>query len=147
MKDDRFFFEQAMILAREAFRGGFSPVGAILAANEEVLAMATSHREIGNPFHAEFLAMYQMAKCQIVPTNPITLYSTLEPCIMCSGMAAVMKFGHIKWLVDDPNEGALRSLNFNSSYIRDHFPTMDKVNLSDLSAEAQDIWKKYNETR
>lgn len=143
MKDDPFYFEQAMILAREAFRNGFSPVGAILATNGEVLVVATSHREIGNPFHAEFLAMYLMAKRQIVPTNLITLYSTLEPCIMCSGMAAVMKFDRIKWLVDDIWAGASRVYNPKNAYIKKRFPTMEKIDIPHFHQEAQEMWVKY----
>lgn len=132
-----------MILAREAFENGFSPVGAILVANGEALAMATSHREIGNPFHAEFLAMYQMAKYQIVSATHITLYSTLEPCIMCSGMAAVMKVARIKWLVDDVWAGASRVYNPDNAYIQKRFPAMGKVDIPHLHQEAQEMWIKY----
>ena len=130
-------------MAREAFANGFSPVGAVLVADNEVITMATSHREIGNVYHAEFLAMLECQKSQIYPTKPITLYSTLEPCIMCCGMAAVLRVDHIKWLVDDIWAGGPHLLDCNMRYVQRRFPTMDRVNLPDLHLEAQEMWVKY----
>lgn len=141
-RDDLFYFEQAMILARGAFKNGYSPVGAVLVAADECLSLASSRREIGNPFHAEFLAMLEMANLQIVPDAPITLYSTLEPCVMCIGMAAVMRVAHIKWLVDDVWAGTLL-LNYNMPYVQKRFPTMDKLYLTGLHQEAKEMWVKY----
>ena len=135
--------EIALDEARRAFRGGFSPVGAVLASDEDVISLASSRREIGNVYHAEFLSMLECQKCQIVPVTPVTLYSTLEPCIMCSGLAAIMKVERIAWLVDDVWAGASRVYNPDNAYIKKRFPKMGKVDIPDLHKEAQEMWVEY----
>ena len=142
-QDDLFYFRQAMILAREAFKDGYSPVGALLATDEDMISFASSRREIGNVYHAEFLSMLECQKRQIIPVKSVTLYSTLEPCIMCSGMAAVMHIERIAWLVDDIWAGASRVYNPDNAYIKQRFPTMGKVDIPDFHKEAQEMWVKY----
>lgn len=140
-QDDRYYFEWALQLAKSAFEKGFSPVGAVVVADDGVMWGAASRRLIGNHFHAELLAMgdYQNSG---VTGGEFTLYSTLEPCVMCAGMAAVLHVDHIKWLVDDIWAGT-RLLNYNMPYVRERFPTMDKIDLPDLHRETQDLWVKY----
>jgi tRNA(adenine34) deaminase len=142
-QSDRFYFEWAIKLAHGAFENGYSPVGAILVAGNGVKSPASSKREIGNVFHAEFLAMHHWQRHQIKPPYPYTLYSTLEPCIMCSGMAAVMKVARIKWLVDDIWAGASRVYNPDNAYIQKRFPTMEKIDIPHLHQEALEMWVKY----
>lgn len=132
-----------MIFARQAFRNGFSPVGAVLVADNEVVSIASSHREIGNVYHAEFLAMLECQNRQMAPIKPFTLYSTLEPCLMCCGMAAIMHVSCIKWLIDDIWAGT-RLLNYNMPYVQKRFPTMEKMLIfPELELEAQEMWVKY----
>lgn len=144
LKDDLFYFEQAMILAREAFKHGYSPVGAVLVCNGERVAARKSQREIGNFNHAEFLTLYGFKQRKLPPNweNDLTLYSTLEPCLMCCGMATILHVDHIKWLVDDIWAGT-RLLNYNMPYVQERFPRMDRIDLPDLHLEAQEMWVKY----
>lgn len=141
-QNDLQYFERAMQLATEAFEGGYSPVGAIVVNSEgEYIGMA-SRREIGNVYHAEFLSLLEFQKDGLTRTDLI-LYSTLEPCIMCSGMAAIMKVKRIAWLVDDVWAGASRVYNPDNAYIKQRFPEMGKVDIPDLHKEAQDLWVEY----
>lgn len=134
-----------MSLARTAFKRGFSPVGAILIAKSGVIYPSASRREIGNILHAEYRAMtmWQAENTQPLESQYSTLYSTLEPCIMCSGMAAVLRIDRIVWLVDDIWGGASRVYNRYSDYIIKRFPAMNKVELPALHQEAQDMWIDY----
>lgn len=141
-QDDLHFFERAIHLARKAFGGGYSPVGAVVANDEGEYCATSSRREIGNTYHAELLALSAFQR-QGLAREWVTLYSTLEPCIMCSGMAAVMKVQRIAWLVDDVWAGASRVYNPYNPYIRERFPTMDKVVIPDLHKEAQEMWVEY----
>jgi len=140
-RNDGFYFDWAMILAREAFEAGYSPVGAVIVPKRGGAFSAASRREIGNVQHAEFRALSLMA--EQTPLSNVTLFSTLEPCIMCSGMAAVMKVEHITWLVDDYWGGASRVYNPDSTYIKKRFPTMKKAYYSELTKEAQEMWIEY----
>jgi tRNA(Arg) A34 adenosine deaminase TadA len=149
LKDDLFYFEQAMILAREALGEGYSPVGAIIVGSQGECFPGKSKREIGNIYHAEYRALIMAQKfsdtlnVSLNTVSELTLYSTLEPCIMCSGMAAVMKLKRIAWLVDDVWAGASRVYNPNNGYIQKRFPRMVKVDIPHLHEEAQEMWVKY----
>ncbi|MCP4083147.1 MAG: hypothetical protein GY743_23240 [Planctomycetaceae bacterium] len=142
MRDDRYYFDWCMMLAREAMEGGYSPVGAIVVVDNEEVYPAASRREIGNVLHAEFRALEAYSQQE---RGTSILYSTLEPCVMCGGMAAVLKVNKIKWLVSDVWAGITRTLNYNNAYVQKRFPTMDKIHLpvTDLHQEALDLWVKY----
>lgn len=150
LKNDLFWFEQAMILAREAFNEGYSPVGAVISGSHGERFLAKSKRKIGDIYHAELLALTETQRfsdtlfAPLGEVSELTLFSTLEPCIMCSGMAAVMKFERIAWLVDDVWAGASRVYNPKNAYIQKRFPKMDKVMIfPKLQLEAQEMWVKY----
>ncbi len=130
-----------MGLAREAFEGGYSPVGAIVVNSDGEYVGMASRREIGNVFHAEYLSLLEFQNDGL-DRNGLTLYSTLEPCLMCCGMATVLRVNHIKWLVDDIWAGT-RLLNYNMPYVQKRFPSMERIVLSDLHLEAQEMWVKY----
>ncbi len=134
-----------MILAREAFANGYSPVGAILTVDNEVVSMATSQRKIGNAQHAEFLTLHGWQRSGFPDSGGSrTLYSTLESCIMCCGMATVLKVDRIVWLVDDIWAGGTRLLNYNMPYVQKRFPTiMEKITIPHLYLEALEMWVKY----
>jgi tRNA(Arg) A34 adenosine deaminase TadA len=48
----------------------------------------------------------------------ITLYTTLEPCLMCLSTALVHHIRRIVWLVDDYWAGGTRCLNHRADYLR-----------------------------
>lgn len=47
-----------------------------------------------------------------------TLYTTLEPCLMCLSTALVHHVGRIVWLVDDYWAGGTHCLNQQTPYLR-----------------------------
>ena len=96
MKDDRFYMNWAMMLAQNAFEAGYSPVGCVIrcSSDGDGIFYAQSQREIGNIKHAEFRAL-TMVHEQADMLEDFIVYSTLEPCIMCAGMATVMKASRI----------------------------------------------------
>lgn len=144
-KNDRRYFELAMIFARIAFAEGIGPRGAVLVSSDGNVFSASARREEGNTHHAELLVLTMCQNEPVCPTTPVALYSVLEPCIMCAGMAAVMRVKHITWLVDDLWAGGRAGLNFNSPYIQKRWPTMDKVEMPELHREATEMWLDYLE--
>lgn len=143
LEQDKFYLKWAVMLARRAFEAGYSPVGAV-AVNEQTdtVYYASSQREIGNVKHAEYLVL-SWAEDDKAQMDGFTLYSTLEPCIMCAGMATVMRATRIVWLVDDVWAGASRVYNPDNAYIQKRFPQMDKANIPHLHQEATDMWVRY----
>ena len=85
---DQVFMHMALGVAKEAYRAGEIPVGAVLVKNGEVIATGYNQREsLQDPTaHAELLAIRAAAKSMSSwRLNETTLYVTLEPCTMCVG--------------------------------------------------------------
>ncbi|MFT5640459.1 MAG: tRNA(adenine34) deaminase [Cyclobacteriaceae bacterium] len=85
---DDHFMKMALQEAQNAFEEGEIPVGAIITANNRIIAKAHNQVQRLNDVtaHAEMLAItaaqnYLGSKY----LNDCTLYVTLEPCIMCGG--------------------------------------------------------------
>ena len=86
--DDEKYMELAYQQAIKAKEIDEVPIGAIIVKDNEVIARAFNQKEILHDVtaHAEMLAIRQA--CQKLGTwhlDDCILYSTLEPCIMCSG--------------------------------------------------------------
>jgi tRNA(adenine34) deaminase len=85
---DQIFMHMALGVAKEAYRAGEVPVGAVLVKEGEVIATGYNRREgLQDPTaHAELLAI--RAAAEVMGSwrlTETTLYVTLEPCTMCVG--------------------------------------------------------------
>lgn len=147
-RDDQLYLEIALDEARRAFRQGYSPVGAVLVGGNAILEIHQSKREIGNVLHAELAALWEYQSKGIVYPD-LTLYSTLEPCVMCVGMAAVLKVRRVAWVVDDLWGGVSRVYNFKNEYVRTRFPKLSSLGaltaIKDIHEECLYMWRIYLE--
>ncbi len=80
--------QMALGVAKEGYRAGEVPVGAVLAKEDKVIATGYNRREsLQDPTaHAELLAI--RAAAEVMGSwrlTDTTLYVTLEPCTMCVG--------------------------------------------------------------
>lgn len=110
------YLRAALALARAAQRAGSSPVGALLVdARGKVLARgrnrvgeAQTAQHVGQASvaHAEMDVFFQMGKLD--EPHTLTLYTSLEPCLMCGGATALLGVGRVVWATDDPWGGAGR---------------------------------------
>ena len=85
--DHAFFMQQCISIAREAQQRGESPVGSVIVRNKQIIAtgMESSKMHQDITFHAEIEAIRQaitVRKSQDL--SDCILYTTHEPCIMCS---------------------------------------------------------------
>jgi tRNA(adenine34) deaminase len=107
---DHFFMEKALAVAREGLAHGELPVGAVVVANNQVIASAyTQEQSQGRLLvHADLLAL--QAADQIrpfpAPRRDVTLYVNLEPCLMCMGAAMSMFIGRVCYGLESPGDGA-----------------------------------------
>ena len=85
--NDEHMMDHALAEARIALAKGVFPVGAILAAGKRIIGRAhktmasnhLNHAEM-NLYHKVFIGNYSYSWA-----DNLTLYTTLEPCIMCFG--------------------------------------------------------------
>ena len=143
-RPDRYYMEIALDEARRAFRQGYSPVGAVLVGGNTILQIQQSKRQIGDIYHAEFIALLEyQKKGDLLPD--VVLYSTLEPCAMCLGVATVLKVKRVAWIVRDVWGGGSQIYNFESKYVSTRFPKLDNLGseMKDIHKECFHMWRVY----
>lgn len=96
-KDEQ-FMREAIRLSQEAMRHGNEPFGAVLVRDGEIVY--TNENQIYTrhdpTFHAEMgLIRRFCAQTGITDLSDYTLYSSCEPCFMCSGAMVWTKLGRL----------------------------------------------------
>jgi len=107
------FMRHALEEAREAFKRGEIPVGAIVVHNGKIIARAHNEKEFCQDAtaHAELLALQRAARyLGHWRLNESVLYCTLEPCTMCAGAMVNTRLGHLVYGVTDPKAGSAGSI-------------------------------------
>ena len=99
---------QALLQAEQAYEEGEIPVGAVVVANDRIIARAYNQTErLQDPTaHAEMLALtaaFDHLGAKYLPD--CTLYVTLEPCVMCAGATHWSHLGQLIWAADDLERG------------------------------------------
>jgi tRNA(adenine34) deaminase len=130
---------RALLAAESAARNGEVPVGAVVARETEILAVAANERETTKDptAHAELLAIRQAAATLgRWRLTGCTLYSTLEPCPMCAGAAHAARIGRLVYATPDPKAGYAGTLhNVPADGRLNHTVTVEKDLLKEEAAE------------
>lgn len=97
MKDE-FYMEKAIELSKAAVEHGNEPFGAVLVKNDEIVF--TNENQIYTKqdptYHAEIgLIRDFCSSTGITDLHGYTLYSSCEPCFMCSGAMVWVKLGRL----------------------------------------------------
>ena len=107
-RDDTYYMGLALKEAEKAKEMGEIPVGAVIVAQDQVIARAHNLTErLGDvTAHAEMQAI-TMAADQLGGKylTDCTLYVTLEPCVMCAGAIAWAQLGRLVIGANDPKKG------------------------------------------
>lgn len=99
--------------ARIARDRGEVPVGAVAISGEREIGRGRNRtEELQDPVaHAEILAIREAARTLgSWRLLGVTLYSTLEPCAMCSGACVLARIERLVYGADDPKAGMSGSL-------------------------------------
>ncbi len=104
--DYEFFMEKALNEARKALRVGEFPVGCVIVHEDRVLvtgrrrhSMAERHNELD---HAEMLALRRLVGLGgKIDREKVTLFSTLEPCLMCYSALIINGIRRIVYAFED----------------------------------------------
>jgi tRNA(adenine34) deaminase len=107
--NDEYFMKQALQQAQKALELDEVPVGAVVVANNQIIARAHNFTEKLNDVtaHAEIQAItaaseYLGAKY----LTGCTLYVTLEPCVMCGGALYWSQIDKVVFGARDEKRGA-----------------------------------------
>jgi tRNA(adenine34) deaminase len=103
------WMQQALEEANKAFHKGEVPVGAVLVYQNQIISRAHNQVETlcDATAHAELLCLRQGAQ-QLGNWRLLdcTLYTTLQPCTMCSGAIILSRVGTLIWGAPDLRHGA-----------------------------------------
>ncbi len=109
--NDEYFMRLALKEAQTAFELGEIPVGAIVVANNQVIARAHNFSERLNDVtaHAEMQAITAAAESLGGKyLTGCTMYITLEPCVMCAGALYWSQIDKVVFGASDFKRGAGR---------------------------------------
>jgi tRNA(adenine34) deaminase len=103
------FFHRAIVLANEAERQNNLPIGAVITYEREIVAEGKN--AIWSPTlsltgHAEIEALRNVPEYLWSSSRKLTLYTTLEPCLMCLGAILLHQVGRVLYGSADGNGGA-----------------------------------------
>jgi len=103
---DKFYMDKAIVQAKLALDEGLLPVGAVIVADGKIIAQSRKKKGVHTYLdHAETMAM-RTAFENSTDGPMVTIYSTLEPCLMCfSTILNSRKVERIVYAVSDPYGG------------------------------------------
>jgi tRNA(adenine34) deaminase len=141
---DERFMRLALAEAEAARALGDVPVGAVAVHEGRVIGRGHNRREAdANPLrHAELAALDEAAReLKAWRLLGVTLYVTLEPCVMCAGALVLSRIDRLVYAAPDPKAGAVTSI----------FRVLDEPRLNHrvqvtqgvLAAEASELLKTF----
>lgn len=107
--NDEYFMKQAFQEAMKAFEMGEVPVGAVVVANNHIIARAHNLTEqlTDVTAHAEIQAITAAANSLGGKyLHGCTLFVTLEPCVMCGGALYWSQIDRVVFAARDEKRGA-----------------------------------------
>lgn len=111
VNSDEHYMRQALKQAQLAAEAGEIPVGAIVVANQQIIARGHNQTEqlIDVTAHAEIIALTAAANYLGGKyLQGCTLYVTLEPCVMCAGALAWAQLDRLVYGAGDDKRGFMR---------------------------------------
>jgi tRNA(adenine34) deaminase len=111
---DEEFMGQAVQEARRAMAAGEVPIGAVIVATDGAVIARGFNQPISSndpTAHAEIMALRDAARTTSnYRLTGMTLYCTLEPCLMCAGAIVQARIARVVFGAYDPKAGAAGSI-------------------------------------
>lgn len=104
MNQDEFFMREAIKLSKLAVEHGNEPFGAVLVKDGEIVYSNENqiYTATDPTFHAEAGLLRRFcAETHITDLHEYTLYTSCEPCFMCSGAIVWTKVGRLVYGASD----------------------------------------------
>ena len=112
--NDEYYMELALEEAKKAFNLNEVPIGCIIVNDNHVIAKAFNRKSLDNiaTYHAEILVIEEA--CKKLGTwylDTCTLYTTVEPCMMCTGAIIQSRIPKVVYGATNTAFGMLSKIN------------------------------------
>ena len=149
---DRRLMARCIELSREGATLGELPFGSLVSRGSDILAESANFtkRDFDHSRHAEIVAIAQARKAaRGVNLRGCTIYSTVEPCVMCSYCIREAGIGRVVFALASPVMGGLSAWNIlGEDRLSDHIPfvfgTPPDVTSGVLAEDAARVWREWN---
>lgn len=149
MKNEEYFMQRALDLAISAKESGNEPFGAILVKNDEIVKEGNNkiHTNTDPTNHAELGLIRDF--CQetgITDLSDYTLYTSCEPCCMCSGAMVWSKLGKMRYSASHSDLAVIAGSNImiGSDEVFAKSPNSPEVVSQILNEEGINILKSHS---
>ena len=144
---DEYYMGKALARAKNAVKFGDVPVGAVIVHDNEIISSGFNTKVTENdPLgHAEVEALREaVKKMGCLYLDEMTMYVTLEPCIMCAGAIILARISRLVIGCMDEKTGAFGSLyDFSKDNRLNHKIKVSRGVCEDECRELmQDFFKK-----
>jgi len=111
--DYEYFMKKALEQAQAALNAGEFPVGCIMVHHNEILVSGARKGTIGDYpneiDHAEMIALRRLVRLNAkIHLREVTVFSTLEPCLMCFAALMISGIGKLVFAYEDAMGGGSR---------------------------------------
>lgn len=107
--DDHAFMGEALALAERALNAGEFPVGCVMACSGRIVARGgrrgSAAEGLNELDHAEMVALRGLYASGALDPAGVTVFSTMEPCLMCFSALVLHRIGRIVYAFEDPMGG------------------------------------------
>jgi tRNA(adenine34) deaminase len=144
---DAFYIGRCLHLADEAARRGEVPVGAVVVdPSGAIVSEGFNLRETAfdATAHAEVVALRAASELRRRwYLDDLTLYVTLEPCLMCAGALVQARIARVVYGCTDPKGGAMGSLYDvpNDARLNHRFPYAAGVRADECAERLRDFFR------
>jgi tRNA(adenine34) deaminase len=110
LMDNEYFMKKALSEAQAALDAGEFPVGCVMVHQNKILVSGARKGTTGdNPNeidHAELIALRRLNRLDSkISLREVTVFSTLEPCLMCFGALMISGIGNLVFAYEDAMGG------------------------------------------
>jgi tRNA(adenine34) deaminase len=144
--DDNDFMKMALVQAENALAAGEFPVGCVVAYPDRTIVTGARKGTSGcgenEVDHAEIVALRRLSDVgEKIERRRVTLYCTMEPCLMCFGAILLSGIGRIVYAYEDVMGGgtACDLSSLTPLYKKCHMAIVSGV----LRGESLVLFKKY----
>jgi tRNA(adenine34) deaminase len=146
-QQDLSFLREAIRLAEQAQSNGNLPIGAVIMLDGKIVARGMN--AIWKPVialtrHAEMEALRAVPPAHWTRSSEMTLFTTLEPCVMCAGAILLHQIGYLVFGASDPYGGVGASLGSLPPFFRKEFSRIHWAGPL-LSAECDPLYRRIIE--